>query len=337
MLIDSLSLENYRCFDKLSIDFDPRLTVLVGANGSGKTCVLGALLPLLEYTASHFKSRLPGGDRVSGGNLNFQTEDLPLGHESDTIKVSYSVNGHDLSQNITVPHHKSNFFDSNSEALTDYGKFVLASEIKSNPIFVYYPSHRGIPTQHIKLHPSTLPPRSVYAYVNITNGHLDFENFISWFEETNSQEGIQVRDSGDIHFRLPELEYLRKALSTMLLEEYGEPNFKYDTKEITLINMESKIPIPISHLSQGFQSIFLLTIDLLFRMILANQNTDFGSDNVLHTPGVVLIDDVELHLHPAWQQKFFSILMEVFPKIQFIVTTHSPLMLRARKEITSLN
>lgn len=81
--------------------------------------------------------------------------------------------------------------------------------------------------------------------------------------------------------------------------------------------------VNISQLSEGQKTLVALTGDLARRLVTLNPN----SNNPLHGHGIVIIDEIELHLHPKWQQTVLSKLREIFPKIQFIVTTHSPQIL----------
>jgi hypothetical protein len=94
------------------------------------------------------------------------------------------------------------------------------------------------------------------------------------------------------------------------------------------------IKVDVAQLSDGYRSILSLTFELIRQMVRTYgdravfknfKNKDFNID----LPGVVLIDEVDAHLHPSWQAKIGSWFLKVFPKIQFIVTTHSPLICRA--------
>lgn len=78
-------------------------------------------------------------------------------------------------------------------------------------------------------------------------------------------------------------------------------------------------------LSDGARSVISMTADIAYRM--ARLNPDLGENVTLETPGVVLIDEIDMHLHPSWQQTVVNDLHKAFPKVQFIVTTHSPQVL----------
>lgn len=109
-----------------------------------------------------------------------------------------------------------------------------------------------------------------------------------------------------------------------------------NSESISIIVADNTI-IPITQLSDGFRSILSLVLDMLHRLILV-----FGSDKVfkeilegdkkIYLPGIVIIDEVDAHLHPDWQDAIGEWFTTYFPNIQFIVTTHSPLVCRAAEK-----
>ena len=77
----------------------------------------------------------------------------------------------------------------------------------------------------------------------------------------------------------------------------------------------------LSQLSDGYRSTLCLIADIAYRMALLNPSLD---EDILETPGIVLVDEVDLHLHPVWQARILGDLRSIFPNIQFVVTTHAP-------------
>ena len=105
-----------------------------------------------------------------------------------------------------------------------------------------------------------------------------------------------------------------------------DAKFIYDVKshelEVVLYKTHDRVEkLPVRMLSDGVKGIISLVSDIAYRMALLNPNL---LDDVLMTPGVVLIDEIDMHLHPMWQKKIMSDLARIFPNIQFVVTTHSP-------------
>jgi predicted ATP-binding protein involved in virulence len=83
--------------------------------------------------------------------------------------------------------------------------------------------------------------------------------------------------------------------------------------------------IPFKYLSDGVRSMLAMVMEIAFRCCLLNRH--LGASAPLETPGVVLIDELDLHLHPSWQKKVIADLRHAFPKIQFFASTHAPLII----------
>ena len=118
----------------------------------------------------------------------------------------------------------------------------------------------------------------------------------------------------------PELEFeeLQKVLNEVLERDL---EIKKDGAKLTF--WERGMEISFSELSEGYRSTIIFICDLLIRL---SKNTDQG-ENVFMQPGVVFIDEIGLHLHPKWQLTIVSKLRKLFPNMQFIMTTHSPVIL----------
>jgi energy-coupling factor transporter ATP-binding protein EcfA2 len=95
--------------------------------------------------------------------------------------------------------------------------------------------------------------------------------------------------------------------------------------------------VDVTQMSDGYRSILSLTFELIRQMVRAYGQHDVfrnfkKGDFIIDLPGVVLIDEIDAHLHPSWQARIGEWFLKVFPKIQFIVTTHSPLICRASEK-----
>lgn len=88
-----------------------------------------------------------------------------------------------------------------------------------------------------------------------------------------------------------------------------------------------KMRIPLTQMSDGYKSTISLVADIAYRMAILNPQ--FSNDVIKNTDGVVLIDEVDLHLPPAWQQRILDDLHTIFPKVQFIVSTHAPAVIHS--------
>ena len=120
------------------------------------------------------------------------------------------------------------------------------------------------------------------------------------------------------------LENIRESVNICLkISEWRNLRYNAKAKEIT-VNHPIQGTIPVSYLSDGVRGMLALTADIAYRCTKLNPHLDNAPKE---TDGVVIIDEIDLHLHPRWQQSVIPSLQEAFPLIQFIVTTHSPQVL----------
>ena len=136
---------------------------------------------------------------------------------------------------------------------------------------------------------------------------------------------------------IPELEAVYSAMETCYKKITGNDDvkiqYKMGTRELEVAYREDSgewMRIPINQLSDGYKSTISLVADIAYRM--AVLNPQFLGDVCKKTKGIVLIDEVELHMHPSWQRKILDVLKNTFPNLQFIVTTHSPIILSEADE-----
>jgi len=119
-----------------------------------------------------------------------------------------------------------------------------------------------------------------------------------------------------------------KFMQCMMDEEVL--SFEYDDQSDELIFLTKANTLPVRYLSAGYQSLIWMIFDIAFRMALLNPNL---LENISETPGVVLIDELDMHLHPKWQWKVMEALIKTFPNVQFIAATHSPIIIASCKGI----
>lgn len=126
-----------------------------------------------------------------------------------------------------------------------------------------------------------------------------------------------------------ELDAVYRALSRCFSAVTGYPDatvrYNMDANELDIRYVDEdgfQMRIPMSQLSDGYRGTLSLIADIAYRMATLNPQL---LDCVLEeTEGVVLIDEVDLHLHPQWQKRVLDDLTSIFPKVQFIVSTHAP-------------
>ena len=120
---------------------------------------------------------------------------------------------------------------------------------------------------------------------------------------------------------------LCRFMQSMLDEEIQ--SFEYDDQSDELIYVTSMEALPIRALSAGYQSVIWMVLDIAYRMALLNPDL---LEDISKTPGIVLIDELDMHLHPKWQWRIVEGLKIAFPNVQFIAATHSPIIMASCKE-----
>lgn len=196
---------------------------------------------------------------------------------------------------------------------------IIKNNIK--PVVVNYGSKRIVNNYQRE---SSAHSEYEYAFKNAFNAGIDFSSTLTWFIEKSSEEAMQGRRKRDLDYTIPELDAARKAVSKAL-GDYNEPYADGTPPQLFITHTATPdIPLNIQQLSDGYRTMLALVMDLARRMALAAQKYKNEIKNALDYPAIVLIDEVELHLHPAWQQRVLPSLLEIFPNTQFIVTTHSP-------------
>ena len=323
MIIRSLHLENYRCFENIDIDFDDQLTVLVGTNGSGKTAVLDALGVFLQQ-AGHPRYFEEAFYQIS-------MDDVAIGKTSKDIKYSIGI------QSRNVQNGEIAIFDFINDARDTTGTGLrippeniplLRAHGGGNVLCVAYMAGRFVRGEDSILKNTAYTPSAYSAYEKNFDRSIDYISTISWFNSADSDEARDMRDNEHKN-QMPELKAVREALTKALQGEYERPRMFGNPPEMIINRKGTEVTYKVSQLSDGYRAMLALVMDLARRMaeVRKHDNRDEVPESLLHAPAIVLIDEVELHLHPSWQQTILNTLMEIFPNTQFIVTTHSPQVL----------
>lgn len=348
MMLKKLSLKNYRCFESIEVDFHDRLTVIAGINGSGKTAILeGAAVALGTLFTGGLSGRLSGMSiRKKDARLKTyqmgETEDIQAQYPVEIISEGTVCNKNDSSvREITWTRSLNR--ESGKTTIKDAKPMTnLAKEYQQRmkagdqnlilPVIAYYGTgrlwnYRGKKSDKFKENKKT------NGYIDSLDGMANLKLMMDWFRKKTVQKaqksalGLNSCDELDVVYQAicSCFERITSCKDVKIL-------YNLDTNEIDCYYRngdKSMTKMPLSQMSDGYKSTISLIADIAYRMAVLNPQL---RENVLKdTDGVVLIDEVDLHLHPAWQQRILSDLTEIFPKVQFIVTTHSPAVLGSVK------
>ena len=317
MKIQKLIVQNFRGIEELHLPLDPNLTVIAAVNGGGKTTVVDALAMLLSWLTARTK-------RDSGKGRHIAEVEIKNGAKHSLLSAQTS-SGEWLIAKTRIG--TGGIGMSNFIALQDivrHFRHQLESE-NSLPVFACYPVNRAV--LEIPLRIKTrheFGPLSVYD--DFPASSANFRLFFEWFREREDIENEKLRSAGTIgkpesvEFHDQQLQAVRTALEKFL-PEYRD--FRIKRQPLRMVVTKGDQELRIDSLSAGESCFIALVGDIARRLAIANP----GKQNPLEGEGVVMIDEIDLHLHPAWQRRAITNLTAVFPNVQFVVTTHSPQIL----------
>lgn len=337
MRLDRITLTNLRAFEHFELALDERLTLLVGRNGSGKSTVLDGIAVALGAWVSGFKSikedhpidkrwaRLERTDvgGVAGEEARFPVRVEATGEVLGTEGVSWarelrSVDGRTTAGEAT---HLRNLAH---RAETGFAHADTSDDL---PLVAYYGTGRLWVQKRDRK--SSRPPKNgksrlagYRAALEAASDHKSFEAWMARQEADRIQRLARASEEGRPldEVKSPLLEAVGAAACACL---EGAVRFHYSASHQELrVDLEGGLTIPFADLSDGQRNLIAVAADIAWRA--TQLNPQFAGMAPVRTAGVVLIDEVELHLHPAWQRRVLDDLLRAFPCLQFVCTTHSP-------------
>lgn len=328
MQIERLRLKNFRCYDELDIDFEPRLTVIVGENGKGKTAIFDALAIALEpylrsFDASGRQITPQDVRRVPVYKKDMRHIDGMECHYPVEIKLEGEVYGKKLT--CTRRLLEGNVPEDDADELCERG-CALAHDAKENgnrllPVLAYYGTQRiWVDSKLMTNFHKSLMERNV-GYEECLEPSSSYSTFGKWFEYVTKCAQSEQQYSAEVKRNVMLKNAIQNAVD-VCLESTGLRDLYYNYRlKCFVVSHPDMGEMVVDELSDGFRSIISMVADLAYRM--ARLNPQLREEAVTKTPGLVLIDEVEMHLHPLWQQTVLLDLQKTFPMVQFVVTTHS--------------
>lgn len=336
MKVEQLEVKNFKGFAHKVIDFSPQFNILVGDNGTGKTAVLDAL-------AVGIGTLLLGFDDIVSRTIKSQEIhhiDRELG-QITTFEPQYPVvvrcRGK-INDNETLIWERSlskkggKTSNKGAKSIIEYAghcqEQVRQGETIILPLISYYSTGRLWLQKKEKSVAVLTPGSRMLGYIDCLEPASGEKMLMRWFK-TMEMAAIQRQVPMKV------LEGLRTAVKNCL---EGCEAVYYDIQQDGLVTvLADKHSRPAHLLSDGQRTILAMTADIAYRAAVLNPH--LGERAILETPGIVLIDELDLHLHPNWQRKIIKRLRTTFPLIQFIATTHSPTIVQSLQpgEVINLN
>ena len=320
MKLERVEIENYRAIEKLDLPLDRDLTVFYGANGHGKTSVLSAIvaglgsIPILLPDVSGVGFRKTDRRGQQPLRVMLRTHD---GIEWDrrVLVQKRTTKRQTLTQRRMLRETMEEIVAADREGASP----------RDLPITVFYDTDRAVfDVPHRRRNFKTEFPRYA-ALEGALAPRATFREFFKWFYAMEYEELQEKNERRDWNYRLKDLDAVRKAIQRMT-PGVSDPRIKLRPLRF-VVSLESEVGKPeelaLDQLSGGYRIMLALAADLARRMAQGNPHLD----DPLDSEAVVLIDEVDLHLHPGWQQRVLTDLAATFPNTQFIVSTHSPQVL----------
>jgi hypothetical protein len=342
MKIERLTLTNFRGVTNRSLTLQPGFNLIVGVNGVGKTSVLDALRVMLAHALQMFA-------KAPRFNVEFQADDLMRGADEMTAEMTFSCHG-EGSYTYLIKKSEAQHINNPTGGLRDQTSgtpdirklwhvdrpdVMLAAgprafkSLENQPLGVHFSVSRARATDERSKVASSTNPGYVGAFI-IDRG-LRVQDLVDWLRNKEqiareAPEGNSARQKAAV---LDAITTMVPELTSWRLEDGN----LWVTKQVSRQRIDASSAVDIGHvvsepvrllveeLSDGERSLVVLGFDIARRLAQLNPNDPMPTTNGI---GVVLIDEVDLHLHPQWQRRVIASLTTAFPRVQFIATTHSP-------------
>lgn len=329
MEFSKVDVQNFKKFKSCHLEFRPGMNILLGENGVGKTTILEAL----SIALSDYLYGIPGVPKkgIEPHQVRFDVHsqgDVSQSKEYFSTKITSNIH---LENEVAIGEvtRRDNSAGSRTrylgKGIAMYAKKICNDQHSVLPLLAYYSTKRLAPPkkENYAVKSKNRLDDRVCGYIGCLNDTLDLKAMRSWCLDMELEA---------FHAEHPIKEYelfkriVTSFMSTMTGDDFA-PAIYYSRKKEDMVYRENGQAIPINFMSAGYQSLLWMIMDMAFR--LAQENPSI--DDYRKVPGIVMIDEIDMHLHPAWQWRILEALHKAFPKIQFIVATHSPIIISSAK------
>lgn len=349
MEIQSLELTNFRGIAHANLTLDGKSVVIYGINGMGKSTILQACSVLFF----RILSMLTASDLGSDSKVKIEDSDIKIGAQAARISMQLNIdhtvysyfrsaeqNGRRIHSGMDAKRIVDQFrklyvgqYMSLEEEETDESDRerestrVLVFNESNMPIYASYGVNRYVADRRNKVLEKDINLAGKLAALrDVFDPTINFQLFFEWFR--GRQEYENSKRVEEESFKDTQLSAVREAILKIMDNDFSDIKIKIDDEDAQMVAVKHHTELSIAQLSEGEKCVLAMTGDLARKLAIANP----GRENPLEGEGVVLIDEVDLHLHPSWQGRMMPLLFRTFPNIQFIVTTHSPKVLSEIKD-----
>jgi predicted ATP-binding protein involved in virulence len=356
MKLNTITIKNFRCFEQLTLDLHPELTVLIAPNGAGKTTLLDAT----RIAVWPFVKAFDLGSQT-GKSATIQIDDVRKvmrenGNMEPVTPSKIIANGQwqdnstfetwEQKREKLKPRTQSTY-DTTAKSLMQFGESLqkeIRKESQSTPVNLPVVAYLGTGRiwyqgRHSSVDEDKPLDQSIYSRtwgyrdcLSMSSNYKQFEEWYGWIYRSFREQQIiclekNIPLNGAALIFQDAIEVIKTAVNGTIQDVTGWHDIAYSAshqQQIVLTHPKHG-DIPLSLLSDGLRNTVVMVAEIAFRCIKLNPH--FGKEAARKTTGIVMIDEVDMFLHPAWQQTIIDSLRNVFPCVQFIITTHSPQVL----------
>ena len=322
MRVTSLKLANLRAIDTAEFRFQAGFNLIVGVNGVGKTSVLDALCACLSGVVKH-------ANQLRAPIEPFAVDDIRIGADALGVECYVQIGSIEhrylihkpredsapQKKRAGMPREQVHHTPGKASFLGRAPMPVTGREPGGRPLAVLFSTNRAVPSERAPAKGVAAGGTAAAFADAFANRGLQLGELAAWMrvqETLRSEHPLAGRA----------LAGFEKAVSEFLP---GYTNLRVDsTKRPRLLIDHGRSTVSVRQMSDGERGTLVLVLDLTRRLVQANPEM---SDPVAEAEAVVLIDEIDLHLHPKWQRQIVHKLTMTFPRCQFIATTHSPQVL----------
>lgn len=371
IVLSSMHMTDFRRFIDLDISFNENITVLIGANGAGKTSIAEGIAKTLSWLNNNLEKTDVVGRPITESDIYVGSK------EFSEVATKFKFDEQNTF-NVSIGNTVSGYSGSSPTDVVDIRQVAeMYKSVAYNPL-IYIPllAFYSVERSDLSLSSTITESASSDSVSNrfsdiktALDGSGKLEDFSKlYIELVNQAKGEKTKEVEELRVQIETLQATIDDVYAGQITPENDPfNAKLNSKKqeladlikissftkyqrhLELVNLAIKTLVPeiknievdrssgkarlmvdnfgnrvnIAQLSQGQKMLVALSGDLARRLVKLNPN----SENPLHSHGVVVIDEIELHLHPKWQQEVLINLQKTFPRLQFIVTTHSPQVL----------
>lgn len=353
MRLKNIKIKNYRCFKDAELDFDEYITLIVGKNGAGKTTILDAV----AVSVSTFLLGIDGGvsRSILKDDARYEFHDLN-GTIDPQHQFPVSINSiGDCLDKKNVHWDRSLNSENGKTTVKDAVELTSITKNVQNrimtgdkslvlPLISYYGTGRLYAQKKEKRNIKSLTEfKRQVGYVDCMAAESNEKLMLNWFQ-TQTLKSLQEQQKTGVLEKPILLKTVEKAICRSFERISGAREasiyFDLDTHRLVL-EFEAADgnaqKFAMDEMSDGYKNTLSMIGDIAYRMAVLNPT--LGDQVLEKTPGIVLVDEIDLHLHPQWQQTILSDLHAIFPEIQFIVSSHAPAVINSvpREQIRILD